>query len=179
MDSENEKSSHQVKTRRFVLDNKHKCQIKRNHSSTRVSLAASAILFQKLCRLFQISSGGDGRASKSGRRAIKRTGILLPIPAALPLAQTNWLNVSLVYLGRKNTRLFDKHLNQLFTVQSRLLTNLKKAMEKTVGKGKNAVNRWQHFSFFPQRFPLYQREKSLFLAMFKLSAANFQFGHVW
>ena len=27
MDSENEQSYHQVKTRRFVLDNKHKCQI--------------------------------------------------------------------------------------------------------------------------------------------------------
>ena len=37
MDSENEQSYHQVKTRRFVLDNKHKCQIKRNHSSTFVS----------------------------------------------------------------------------------------------------------------------------------------------
>ena len=28
MDSENEQSYHQVKARRFVLDNKHKCQIK-------------------------------------------------------------------------------------------------------------------------------------------------------
>ena len=56
MDSENEQSYQQVKTRRFVLDNKNKCQIKRNHSSTHVSLAASAILFRKLCRLFQISS---------------------------------------------------------------------------------------------------------------------------
>ena len=35
MDSENEQSYHQVKTRRFVFDNKHKCQIKRNHSSAR------------------------------------------------------------------------------------------------------------------------------------------------
>ena len=91
MDSENAQSYHQVKTRRFELDNKHKCQIKRNHSSTHVSLAASAILFRKLCRLFQISSGRDSRASKSGRRPIERTGIVLPIPAALPLAQTNRL----------------------------------------------------------------------------------------
>ena len=94
MDSENEQSSHQVKTRRFVLDNEHKCQIKRNHSSTHVSLPASAILFRKLCRLFQISSGRDGRASKSGRRPIERTGIVLPILAALPLAQTNRLMVN-------------------------------------------------------------------------------------
>ena len=50
MDSEDEQSFHQVKTRRFVLDNKHKCQIKRNHSSTHVSLPTSAILFRKLCR---------------------------------------------------------------------------------------------------------------------------------
>ena len=91
MDSENEQSSHQVKTLRFVLDNKHKCQIKRNHSSTHVSLPASAILFPKLCCLFQISSGRNGRASKSGRRPIERTGIVLPTPAALPLAQTNLL----------------------------------------------------------------------------------------
>ena len=54
LDSENEQSYHQVKTRKFVLDNKHKCQIKKKHSSTHVSLAASAILFRKLCRLFQI-----------------------------------------------------------------------------------------------------------------------------
>ena len=72
MDSENEQSSHQVKTQRFVLDNKHKCQIKRKHSSTHVSLPASAILFRKLCRLFQISSRRDGRDSKSGRRPIER-----------------------------------------------------------------------------------------------------------
>ena len=84
MDSEKKQSYHQVKTRRFVLDNKHKCQITRNHSSTHVSLPASAILFRKLCRLFQISSGRDGRASKSGRRPIEHTGIVLPIPAALP-----------------------------------------------------------------------------------------------
>ena len=36
MDSEHEQSYRQVKTRRFVLDNKHKCQFKRNHSSTHV-----------------------------------------------------------------------------------------------------------------------------------------------
>ena len=63
MNSENEQSYHQVKTRQFVVDNKHNCQIKRNHSSTHVSLAASAILFLKLCRLFQISSGRGGTAS--------------------------------------------------------------------------------------------------------------------
>ena len=95
MDSENEQSYHQVKTLRFVLDNKHKCQIKRNHSSTHVSLPASAILFRKLCRLLRISSGRDSRASKSGRRGIERTGIVLPILAALPLAKTNRLSVSL------------------------------------------------------------------------------------
>ena len=93
MDSENEHSSHQVKTRRFVLDNKHKCQINRNHSSTHVSLPASAILFRKPCRLFQISSGRDDRASKSGRRPIERIRIVLPIPAALQLAKTNRLYV--------------------------------------------------------------------------------------
>ena len=91
MDSENEQSYHQVKTRRFVLDNKHKCQIKRNHSSTHDLLAASAILFRKLCQLFAISSGRDGRASKSRICPIERTGIVLPISAALPLAQTNRL----------------------------------------------------------------------------------------
>ena len=90
MDSENELSYHQVKTRRFVLDNKHKCQIIRNHSSTHVLLSASAILFWKL-RLFQISSGRDIRAFKSGRHPFERTGIVLPIPAALPLAQTDCL----------------------------------------------------------------------------------------
>ena len=93
MDSQNEQSYHQVKTRRFVLDNKNKCQIKRNHFSTRVSFAASAILLRKLCRLFKILSGRDGRASKSGRRPIEHTGIVLPIPAALPLAQTNRLKI--------------------------------------------------------------------------------------
>ena len=89
MDSENELSYHQVKTRRFVLDNNHKCQIKRKHSSTHVSLAASAILCRKLCRLFQISSGRDGRASKSGRRPIERTGIGLLITAALRSIKEN------------------------------------------------------------------------------------------
>ena len=86
MDSENEQSYHHVKTRKFVLDNKHKCQIKRKRSSTHVSLPASVILFRKLFQLFQISSGRHGRASKSGRRPIERTGIILPILAALPLA---------------------------------------------------------------------------------------------
>ena len=65
--------------------------IKRNHSSTHVSLAASAILFRKLCRLFHISSGRDGRAPKSARCPNERTEIVLPIPAALALAQTNRL----------------------------------------------------------------------------------------
>ena len=96
MDSENEQSCHQVKTRRFVLDNKHKCQIKRNHFSTHVSLPASAILFRKLCRLSQISSGRDGRASESGRRPFESTGIVLPIPAALPLAKRNRLICELI-----------------------------------------------------------------------------------
>ena len=96
MDSENEQSYHQVKTRRFVLDNKYKCQIKRNRSSTQVLLPASAILFWKLCRLFQISKGRDSRASKSGRRPIECSGIVLPIPAALLLVQTNRLKVLLV-----------------------------------------------------------------------------------
>ena len=91
MDSENEKSYHQVKTRRFVLDNKHRCQIKRSHSSTHVLLPDSAILFRKLCCLFQLPSERDGRASKSGRRPIERTGIVLRISVALPLAQTNRL----------------------------------------------------------------------------------------
>ena len=94
MDSENEQSYNRIKTRRYVLDNKHKYQIKRNHSSNHVSLAASAILFRKLCRLCQVSNGRDGRVSKRGRRPIERTGIDLPIPAALPLAQTNRLSES-------------------------------------------------------------------------------------
>ena len=66
MDYENGKSYHQVK---------------------HVSSAASAILFMKLRRLFQISSGRDGRASESRTRLIERTGIALPILAA----QTNRL----------------------------------------------------------------------------------------
>ena len=105
MDSKNDQSYQQGKTRRFVLDKKNKCQTKRNHSSTHVSLPASAILFRKLCRLFQTSSGRDGRASKSGRRPIERTGIVLPIPAALPLAQTNWLKV-LEWLVNTDPRVF-------------------------------------------------------------------------
>ena len=103
LDSENEPSYHKVKTRSFELENKNKRQIKRNRSSTHVSLAASAISFRKLCRLFQISSGRDGRASKSGRRPIERTGIVLQIPAALPLAQTNRLIFS--FLQDDNIRL--------------------------------------------------------------------------
>ena len=91
MDSENKQSYHQVKTQRSAFDNKNKCQIKRNHSSTHISSADSAIWFRKLCRLFQTSSGRDGRASESGRRPIKHTGIVLPIPAALTLVQRNQL----------------------------------------------------------------------------------------
>ena len=105
MDSKNDQSYQQGKTRRSVLDKKNKCQTKRNHSSTHVSLPASAILFRKLYRLFQTSSGRDGRASKSGRRPIERTGIVLPIPAALPLAQTNWLKV-LEWLVNTDPRVF-------------------------------------------------------------------------
>ena len=93
MDSENKQSYHQVLTRRFVFDNKHKCQIKKKKSSNDVSLAASAILFRKLCRLFHSIFGRDGRGSKSGRRPIEHTGIVIPIPAALPLAQTNRLQL--------------------------------------------------------------------------------------
>ena len=49
----------------------------------------------------------------------------------------------------------------LFTIQSRLLTTLKKkALENTVGKGENAGNK--HFLLFPQCFLLHQREKSSF-----------------
>ena len=44
MASEDEQSYNHVKTRRFVLDNKHKCQIVRNHSSTFVSEALAALL---------------------------------------------------------------------------------------------------------------------------------------
>ena len=71
---------------------------KKKHSSNDVSLAASAILFRKLCRLFHSIFGRDGRGSKSGRRPIEHTGIVIPIPAALPLAQTNRL---LVLVDRK------------------------------------------------------------------------------
>ena len=99
MDSENKQSYHQVKTRRFVLDNKHKCQIKGNHSSTHVSLPASANLFRKLCQLFHISSRRDGRTSKSRSCPIERTGIVLPIPAALLLAQTNQLQLNHIIVG--------------------------------------------------------------------------------
>ena len=64
---------------------------KKKNSSNDVSLAASAILFRKLCRLFHSIFGRDGRGSKSGRRPIEHTGIVIPIPAALPLAKTNRL----------------------------------------------------------------------------------------
>ena len=67
MDSENEQSYHQVKTQRFVLDNKHKCQI-RNHFSTHISLPASAILFRKLCRLFHSIFG---RAEDNKSKALE------------------------------------------------------------------------------------------------------------
>ena len=66
IDTELEKYYQKVKTRTFAYENKNKCQIKRDHSSTRFSLAVSSILFRKLCRLCQISSGRDGRASKIG-----------------------------------------------------------------------------------------------------------------
>ena len=64
-------------------------KFKKKHSSNDVSLAASAILFRKLCRLFHSIFGRDSRGSKRGRRPIEHTGIVIPIPAALPLAQTN------------------------------------------------------------------------------------------
>ena len=86
IDAEHEKSYQKVQTRTIAHDNKNKCQIKRDHSLTRFSLAASAILFRKPCRLCQILSGRDGRTSKIGRRPIKHTGIALPILAALLLA---------------------------------------------------------------------------------------------
>ena len=69
-------------------------KLKKKKSSNDVSLAASAILFRKLCRLFHSIFGRDGRGSKSGRRPIEHTGIVIPIPAALPLAQTNRLFVT-------------------------------------------------------------------------------------
>ena len=92
--NEHEKSYKKVKTRIFANDNKNKCQIKRDHSSTRFSLAASAILYRNLSRLCQVWSGRDGRASKIGRRPIEHTQIALPILAALPLAKTNRLIVN-------------------------------------------------------------------------------------
>ena len=85
------------KTRTFAYDNKNKCQIKKENSSTRFLFAVSAILFRNLCRLCQISSGRDGRASKLGRRPIEHTGTALPILAALPLVQTNRLMVTVWY----------------------------------------------------------------------------------
>ena len=89
--TEDEKSYLKVKVRIFAHDNKNKCQIKGDHSSTRFLLAASAILYRNLCRLCQISSGRDGRASTIGIRSIEHTRIVLPLLAALPLAQTNRL----------------------------------------------------------------------------------------
>ena len=51
--------------------------------------------------------------------------------------------------------------SELFNTQSRLLTtSRKKPFENIVGKGENAGN--QHFLLFPQRFLLYQRQKSPF-----------------
>ena len=47
------------------------------------------------------------------------------------------------------------------------MTQKKKALENTWGKGGNAGN--QHFLLFPQCFVLYQRE---ILAMFNFSSAN-------
>ena len=93
IDTELGKSFQKVKTRTFAYDNKSKCQIKRDYSPSRFSLAASAILLRELCRLCQISSERDGRASKIGRRPIEHTEIAFPILAAQPLAQTNRLNV--------------------------------------------------------------------------------------
>ena len=43
--NEHEKSYQKVKTQTLAYDNKNKCQIKRDHSSTRFSLAASAFFF--------------------------------------------------------------------------------------------------------------------------------------
>ena len=90
IDTEHEKSYQRVKIRTFTYDNKSKCQIKRDNSSTRFSLAASAILFWKLC---QISIGRDGRTSKIRRCPIRHTGIALPFLGALPLAQTKRLKL--------------------------------------------------------------------------------------
>ena len=57
-------------------------------------LAASAILFPNLCQLCQISCGREGRASTIRRHLIEHTGKALPILAALPLAQTNRLQMT-------------------------------------------------------------------------------------
>ena len=46
----------------------------------------------------------------------------------------------------------------------------KKALENTLVKGESASNK--HFLFFPSYFLLYQREKLVILAMYKLSCAN-------
>ena len=77
---------------------------KKKNSSNDVSLAASAILFRKLCRLFHSIFGRDGRGSKNGRRPIEHTGIVIPIPAALPLAQTNRLQWFSSYLSARYQR---------------------------------------------------------------------------
>ena len=108
IDTEHEKSYQKVKTGTFAHDNKNKCHIKTDHSSTRFSEAASAILFRNLRRLCQISSGRDGRASKIGRRPIEHTEIALLLLAALPLAQTNRLmrqenSLWLYYTGNKGS----------------------------------------------------------------------------
>ena len=86
MDSEKEKSYHQVKTRTLYLTTKRNVKLK----ETILQLAFRWLL-PLFC--FQISSGRDGRASKSVRRQIERTRVVLPIPTALLLAQTNWLLV--------------------------------------------------------------------------------------
>ena len=88
--ADHEKSYHKVKGRIFAHDNKSKCQIKIDHSSTHFSLAASAILYRNLPSLPNIV-WRDSRASKIGRCPIKHTGIVLPLLAALLLAQTNRL----------------------------------------------------------------------------------------
>ena len=89
IDTEHEKYYQKVKTQTIAQDNKNKCQIKRDHSPTRISLTASDFLFRNLCRLCQISSERDSRASKIGSRPKKHTGIALPILETLPLAKTN------------------------------------------------------------------------------------------
>ena len=58
-----------------------------------------------------------------------------------------------------------RHLEKLFTTQSRILTTLyKKPLENIVGKGENAGN--QHFLLFPQCFLPYQRNHFLCNAEF-------------